>query len=111
MLTQELKPNDHRSRHAFSDWVMEKFEVDPAFNQKIIFSDEAHFWMNGYVNKQNCRYWSSENPMEIQERALHPQKVTVWYELWYGGIIGPYLFQDEQGDAVTVGLMAKDTGL
>ena len=27
MLTQELKPNDHRSRPAFSDWVMEKFEV------------------------------------------------------------------------------------
>lgn len=23
------------------------------FGRKIIFSDVAHFWMNGYVNKQN----------------------------------------------------------
>ncbi|GFV41523.1 hypothetical protein TNCV_3626751 [Trichonephila clavipes] len=24
--------------------------------------DEAHFWLNGYVNKQNCRIWSEANP-------------------------------------------------
>ncbi|MDK1801134.1 DUF4817 domain-containing protein, partial [Klebsiella pneumoniae] len=26
------------------------------------FSDEAHFWLNGYVNKQNCRIWGEANP-------------------------------------------------
>ena len=31
-------------------------------NQKIIFSDEAHFDLGGYVNKQNCRFWDTENP-------------------------------------------------
>ncbi|GFX90947.1 uncharacterized protein TNCV_3167781 [Trichonephila clavipes] len=25
------------------------------FHKRILFSDEAHFWLNGYVNKQNCR--------------------------------------------------------
>ena len=30
--------------------------------KKIIFSDEAHFDLGGYVNKQNCRIWGTENP-------------------------------------------------
>lgn len=102
VLTQELKPNDHRLRRFFAEWALEQLEVDPDFGRKIIFSDEAHFWMNGYVNKQNCRIWSEENPREIYERPLHPTKVTVWCAFWVGGIIGPYFFQNEQGDAVTV---------
>ncbi|GFW96317.1 uncharacterized protein TNCV_1918431 [Trichonephila clavipes] len=28
------------------------------FHKRILFVDEAHFWLNGYVNKQNCRIWS-----------------------------------------------------
>ncbi|GFU88619.1 uncharacterized protein TNCV_4442961 [Trichonephila clavipes] len=32
------------------------------FHKRILFSDEAHFWLNGYVNKQNCRIWSEDNP-------------------------------------------------
>jgi len=35
----------------FADWVLEQLEVNPNFAKQIIFSDEAHFWMNGYVNK------------------------------------------------------------
>ena len=30
--------------------------------KKIIFSDEAHFDLGGYVNRQNCRIWGTENP-------------------------------------------------
>ncbi|GFT57801.1 hypothetical protein TNCV_4865501 [Trichonephila clavipes] len=40
-------------------------------------SDEAHFWLNGYVNKQNCRIWSEANPQVYVETPLHPEKVTV----------------------------------
>ncbi|GFV55728.1 hypothetical protein TNCV_755281 [Trichonephila clavipes] len=29
---------------------------------KSLRNDEAHFWLNGYVNKQNCRIWSEANP-------------------------------------------------
>ncbi|GFX33678.1 uncharacterized protein TNCV_1933451 [Trichonephila clavipes] len=32
------------------------------FHKRILFSDEAHFWLNGYVNKQSCRIWSEANP-------------------------------------------------
>ncbi|GFX02574.1 hypothetical protein TNCV_728281 [Trichonephila clavipes] len=51
------------------------------------FSDEAHFWLNGYVNKQNCRIWSEANPQVYIKTPLHPEKLTVWCALWAGGIL------------------------
>ncbi|GFV59198.1 transposable element Tc3 transposase [Trichonephila clavipes] len=60
-------------------------------------SDEAHFWLNGYVNKQNCRIWSEANPHAYVETPLHPEKLTVWCALWAGGIIGPYFFKNDEG--------------
>ncbi|GFS52159.1 DUF4817 domain-containing protein [Trichonephila clavipes] len=66
------------------------------------FSDEAHFWLNGYVNKQNCRIWSEANPQVYVETPLHLEKLTVWCALWAGGIIGPYFFINDEGHNVTV---------
>ncbi|GFT91255.1 tc3a_0 protein [Trichonephila clavipes] len=72
------------------------------FHKRILFSDEAHFWLNGYVNKQNCRIWSEANPQVYVETPLHPEKLTVWCALWAGGIIGPYFFKNDEGHNVTV---------
>ncbi|GFX21241.1 hypothetical protein TNCV_2251891 [Trichonephila clavipes] len=49
--------------------------------------DEAHFWLNGYVNKENCYIWSEANPQVYVETPLHPEKLTVWCALWAGGIL------------------------
>lgn len=102
VLTQELKPDDHRMRREFADWALEMLDGDPDFGQNIIFSDEAHFWLSGYVNKQNCRYWSDQQPQIFEEAQMHPQRLTVWCGLWHGGIIGPYFFRNGEGRAVTV---------
>ncbi|GFT74433.1 uncharacterized protein TNCV_539481 [Trichonephila clavipes] len=69
----------------------------PDFHKQILFSDEAHFWLNGYVHKQNCRIWSEANPQVYVETPLHPEKLTVWCALWAGGIIGPYFFKNDEG--------------
>ncbi|GFV70011.1 hypothetical protein TNCV_5074761 [Trichonephila clavipes] len=50
----------------------------PDFNKRILFCDEAHFWLNDYVNKQNCRIWSEANLQVYVETPLHPEKLTVW---------------------------------
>ncbi|GFW46362.1 putative DD41D transposase [Trichonephila clavipes] len=67
------------------------------FHKRILFSDEAHFWLNGYVNKQNCRIWSEANPQVYVETPLHPETLTIWCALWAGGIIGPYFFKNDEG--------------
>ena len=88
-----------------------KLEVNPDFNEKINFSDEAHLWMNGVINKQNCQFWGYENTLEIHERDLHPPKIIVWCGFCYGRIIGPYFFLDERGEALTVNRPHYDKGL
>ncbi|GFW76742.1 putative DD41D transposase [Trichonephila clavipes] len=72
------------------------------WNGSRLADDEAHFWLNGYVNKQNYRIWSEANPQVYVETPLHPEKLTVWCALWAGGIIGPYFFKNDEGHNVTV---------
>ena len=54
-----------------------------AKKKKIIFSAEAHFDLGGYVNKQNCCIWGTENPHAYIEKPTHPKRVTVWCGFWF----------------------------
>ena len=55
-LVQELKPIDHPIHFRFAKWDCDRIKEDANFGKKkIIFSDEAHFDLLGYINKQNCR--------------------------------------------------------
>ncbi|GFX43267.1 hypothetical protein TNCV_2389751 [Trichonephila clavipes] len=76
-----------QARRRFVEWAQNEIAVVPDFHKRILFTDEAHFWLNGYVNKQNCRIWSEANPQVYVETPLHPEKLTVWCALWAGGIL------------------------
>ncbi|GFT26088.1 transposable element Tc3 transposase [Trichonephila clavipes] len=67
------------------------------FHKQILFSDEAHFWLNGYVNKQNCHIWSEANPQVYVETPFHPEKLT-------GALYGlvESFFKNDEGHNVTV---------
>ncbi|GFX68818.1 uncharacterized protein TNCV_3865171 [Trichonephila clavipes] len=82
-----IHQNDHQARRRFVEWAQNETAVVPDFQKRILFSDEAHLWLNGYVNKQNCRIWSEANPQVYVETPLHPEKLTVWCALWAGGIL------------------------
>ncbi|GFT92558.1 hypothetical protein TNCV_1480551 [Trichonephila clavipes] len=82
-----IHQNDHQARRRFVEWAQNEIAVVPDFHKRILFRDEAHFWLNGYVNKQNCRIWSEANPQVYVETPLHPEKLTVWCALWAGGIL------------------------
>ena len=42
----------------------------------IIFSDESHNYLRGFMNKQNFRKWSRTKPEEVYKKPLHSPKVT-----------------------------------
>ncbi|GFY14505.1 hypothetical protein TNCV_1315591 [Trichonephila clavipes] len=72
------------------EWFQDMCGIRPLNASGILFcsnDDEAHFWLNGYVNKQNCRIWSEAYPQVYVETPLHPEKLTVWCTLWAGGIL------------------------
>ncbi|GFX89146.1 DUF4817 domain-containing protein [Trichonephila clavipes] len=84
-------------------WTPRSSDLSPIGRESwASHDDEAHFWLNGYINKQNCRIWSEANPQVYVETPLHPGKLTVLCALWAGGIIGPYFFKNDEGHNVTV---------
>ena len=77
-ICQKLHDGDFERRADFCSWFLQKDEEDPTFVGRLIMSDEAHFGLNECVNRQNFRFWGSENPMDIREISLHSEQVTVW---------------------------------
>ncbi|XP_025266325.1 uncharacterized protein LOC105254594 isoform X2 [Camponotus floridanus] len=92
MYTQQLKVADHKERIQFSRTMLQKIKSREVPLEDIMITDEAHFYLNGDVNKQNVRYWSDENPRVINEKPLHSPKVTVWMGVSKWGVIGPFFF-------------------
>lgn len=77
-VTHQLLPADHAARVHFCEWYTNLTENVPHFAETCYFSDEAWFYLDGFVNSQNSRQWNSSNPHLIVERPLHPLKVGVW---------------------------------
>ena len=61
---------------------------------KIWFTDEAHFDLYGYVNRQKWRFWRSKNPNISIAKPLHSKRVTVWCAISGAVIIGPYFMEE-----------------
>ena len=79
-LVQELKPMYHPMHFCFAKWACDRLTEDADFGKKkkkIIFSNEVHFDLGGYVNKQNCRIWDRENPHAYIEKPMDPKRVTL----------------------------------
>jgi len=76
MIVQTLNEEDYQQRSAFAELMLEIIEEHE--DAIMMMSDEAHFHLNGPVNKQNSRYWAAQNSHEVHERPLHSPKVTVW---------------------------------
>ncbi|KAL7630171.1 UNVERIFIED_CONTAM: hypothetical protein RMT77_019690 [Armadillidium vulgare] len=100
-IVQALKENDYLLRKTCAERILAEFPTAQRLGN-IFFSDEAHFHLEGYVNKQNCRYWAPVNPKQKHQRQLHSPKVTVWCAMSRSGIIGPYFFEGSNSASVTV---------
>ena len=61
----------------FAKWACDRLTEDADFAKKNHLSDGAHFDLGGYVNKQTCRIWGTENPHAYIEKPIHPKRVTV----------------------------------
>lgn len=88
----ELLPADYQKRIQYCNWFQQHM-TDNMLNCTY-FSDEAWFHLSGYVNSQNNRMWSTENPHAYTESPLHPIKIGVWVAISPLRIIGPIFFDN-----------------
>ena len=76
---------------------------DPdVLNLEPLMSDEVHFHVTGFVNQQNMRYWTAMDPRELHEQPLRSPKVTVWCAVGTFGVVGPFFFENDNEEAITV---------
>lgn len=99
-LHQGLLEDDFDRRVEFSELFVIRCEADSDFQNRVLWTDEASFKLNGRVNRHNCVYWSDVNPHEVLQEELNVPGITVWAGIWSGGIVGPYFFNDTvRGDS------------
>ena len=56
-----------------------------------MFTDEANFYVNGEVNRQNLRYWSNANPHWMSPTKMQGAgKLMVWARIWGDRSIGSF---------------------
>jgi hypothetical protein len=88
------------NRRISSEQLLEMLN-DDGVRSTFLMTDEAHFHLSDYVNKQNYRYWAPENPQQLHQRPLHSERLTVWCGIASFGVLGPYIFEDNEGADVT----------
>ncbi|XP_056409683.1 uncharacterized protein LOC130331736 [Hyla sarda] len=108
-LLQHLNEDDPDRRTEFAAWAKQKLEQYLQFTQKILFSDEGNFYVNGEVNKQNHRYWSDTNPHWIDpSKTVGTQKLMVWCGIWGTKIVGPFFINGNLKATVYAKLLHDD---
>ena len=101
-VTHALHEHDYVNRVNFCQTFLQLINQNQELVNNLLMSDEAHFHLSGFVNKQNFHYWSATKPIALHERPLHSSKITVWCAISTFGIIVPCFFEDERRKAVTV---------
>lgn len=94
-LVHELNEDDGDRRLQFCEDMTQRLNDNPNLLYNICFSDECTFYLNGTVNRHNCRIWSDENPHEFREtHSQYPQKTNVWAGTFGDHVVGPYFLPD-----------------
>ena len=100
---QQFLPIDRKKRLTFALTFLARVEVDASWPWQILWSDEAHFHLNGTVNTHNCRICDTKNPRTFQEIPLHSPKVTVWCGFMATFIIGSCFFEENTRNGPVIG--------
>lgn len=91
-LLQALHDGDEDRRMEFAELFTEMLQQEKGLLDRVIWSDEAIFKLNGHVNKHNCVYWCEENPHVTITQEINSPGVIAWCAICSNGIVGPFFF-------------------
>jgi hypothetical protein len=90
----ELKEPDKEKRLQYCRWFKHFIRGGIDISDKVFYGDEAWFLRSGYINSQNNRICSAENPHVFHDRPLHSLKDGLWCSVSRRRIIGPIFFSE-----------------
>jgi hypothetical protein len=90
----ELKEIYKEKRMRYCKWFRQFVRNGVDILEKVFVFEEAWFHLSGYVNSQNSRFWSSENPHLFHKVPLHSQKIGCWCAISRKRIVGPIFFSE-----------------
>lgn len=86
----KLEDLDYPKRLNFAQWFL---KLPASTLYYMIFSDEAYFYLNQPINKQNNRVWCESQPCVGVEQPLFDKKILVWCAISVNRVYGPYFFE------------------
>ena len=89
-------------RETFCEDISHDTEIDHGLLHLIFFSGEAHLHLSGCINKQNMQFWAQVQSHEHTHRPFSQEKVTSWCVIGRTIIIGPFFFEDDNENQVTL---------
>lgn len=92
-LHQELNGDDPDRRLEFCENFIMNNDAENIID-RIVWTDEANFRLDGVVNRHNQVYWAERNEHHLQTKSMNKQAVTVWGGISSEGVIGPYFFNE-----------------
>lgn len=105
-LVQELNEDDYDRRLQFCEIMSTNLTNNVNLLYNICFSDECMFFLNGEVNRHNCRYWSDTNPHWFREtHTQYPEKLNVWAGILGDHIVGPFFIDGNLNGATYLELL------
>lgn len=91
----KLQAADYANRVEFCNRFLEMVNNGEIAPNRILWTDESLFSVNGLINKQNYRYWSQDNPHWMSgRREQTAAKIMVWTGIIGEHVIGPFFFED-----------------
>ncbi|XP_032689036.1 uncharacterized protein LOC116852618 [Odontomachus brunneus] len=88
---QQLLPRDAEQRICFCQGLLAQYRQDVTFPDRILWTDEATFTLNGVFNSRNFLLWQEENPHAIREGIFQYRwSINVWAGVTADRVIGPY---------------------
>ena len=76
-MVHALYDGDADRRLQYAEGFLTLLRQDKFLLDRIWWSDEATFKLNGHTNKHNCVYWT-DNPHMTIEQEVNLPGVTVW---------------------------------
>ena len=69
-----ITENDKIARLQFVNWLADNDDIV----DRIVWTDEAYFSLDGTVNTHNCVVWGFQKPQVTLPHELHSPKVCVY---------------------------------